>query len=81
LSVHIGGTELASLKVVGELLVVDARKMEKSGLQVVDMHSVLHGIDGQGVAPCAGNARFDSTFRQPYSLLPGPQNSSVMPAA
>ena len=78
---HIGEAELASLKAVGEVLAVDARKMEKSGLQVVDMHGVLHGIDGQGVAPSAGNARFDSTFRQPYSLLQGPQNSSVMPAA
>lgn len=40
----IGEAEVAALVTVGESLVVDAQKVEESGVQVVDVHRVLHDV-------------------------------------
>ena len=48
-SVHIREPELAALEAIGEAFVVDAEAMQDGGLEVVDVHGVLLGIEAEVV--------------------------------
>src|SRR5689334_14392371 len=41
---HIGETEVAALPAVGEALVLDAEKMERGGVEIVDFDDAFNGV-------------------------------------
>lgn len=47
LAVHVGEAKIAATVVVGETLVIDAHQVEEGGVEIVDVHAVLHGCPAE----------------------------------
>ncbi len=57
LPVHVGEPEVAAGVVEGELLVVEAEKVEDRRLEVVHVHRVLGDVEAQVVGGAVGQSR------------------------
>ena len=62
---HIREPELAALEAIGEAFVVDAEAMQDGGLEVVDVHGVLLGIEAEVVGSTVGHAGLDAAAGHP----------------
>src|ERR1051325_782652 len=65
ITVDVGEAEVAALETVGELLVIDAEKMEQRGVKVMDVHDVLDGVVAEFVGLAVGNASADAGASHP----------------
>ena len=65
--------ELATLESVGQAFVVDAKKMENGGLEVMDMDRVFHGVETKLIGSAITGTRFG-----PPSSQPGGKGVGVM---
>src|SRR5947207_12717123 len=65
-AVDVGEAEVAAGVAVGEALVVEAQKVQDRRLDVVDVDSVLDGIEAQLVSRAVRQTALDTAARQPH---------------
>src|SRR5262245_31442351 len=66
MTVHVGQPEVAALEAVGEPFVVEAKKMEDGGLQVVDMIFVLDDAEAKLIGLADDDARLHTATGDPH---------------
>ena len=64
-SVDIGQAIVATLKTVGQVLVVDAHAMQQRRVEIVDVNRILRDIVAVVVGFAVTNAGFDAATRHP----------------
>ena len=63
----IGQTVPSTLMPKGQTLMVDAQQMEHGGLEVVNMHGILHNIIAEIIRLAIGDPGFYAPSGHPYS--------------
>src|SRR5688500_5567716 len=64
-SMHIRQTEIPTLKLIGESLVIKTKLVKDGRLQVVHVHAVLGRVEAEVVRRTVGEARLDAPARHP----------------
>src|SRR5436190_1580759 len=67
---HVRQAEIASGVAVSELFVVEAEKLERRGMQIVNMHGIFGGPETEFVGRAVGLAPFDAAAGEPASEAP-----------
>ena len=67
----IGQAEVAAIVAIGQFGVVKAEQGEDGGVQVVDVHRVLHRLGAEFIGGAVNGAAFDAAARQPECRIPG----------
>ena len=67
LAVHVGQAEVSAGVAVGELFVVEAEEVEDRGVQVVDVHLVLDGLEPEVVGGAVDVTPFDAAAGHPHA--------------
>ena len=62
---HIRQAELAALEAIGEAFVIDAEAMENRGLEVVDVHGILQGIEAEIIRATESHTGLDTAAGHP----------------
>jgi hypothetical protein len=62
---HIREAEVAALELVGQALVIDAKKMKERGLEIVDVDGIFHGVESEVIGCAVGDTGLDSTSGHP----------------
>ena len=65
---HVRQPEVAAGEAVGEPGVVEAEQVEHRGMEVVDMHPVLHGVEAEFVRLAEGDAGLAAGLRAQREL-------------
>src|SRR5439155_3094298 len=63
--VDIGQSEVPAAVAEGELLVVHAHEVQEGGVQVVDVHLILDGIEAELVGGAVGESALDAAAGEP----------------
>jgi hypothetical protein len=64
-AMHIRQAELAALEAIGEAFVIDAEAMENRGLEVVDVHGILQGIETEIIGATESHTGLDAASGHP----------------
>src|SRR5262249_21509553 len=67
-AMHISQAEVASLEAGRQPGVVQAQQVQDRGLNVVDMHGILHDVEPLLVSRPAGQARFETAADHEYRI-------------
>src|SRR4051812_36155250 len=62
----VGEPEIAALKAVGELGVIEPEEMENRGLPLVDVDRIVDGVEAEVIARAEGEPRLDAATGEPH---------------
>src|SRR5262249_45062713 len=65
-AVHIGQAEVAALETIGQLGVIEAQQVQERRVQVVNVDTVLDGVEAELVAFAEGKAGLGAAAGQPH---------------
>ena len=71
MTVNIGEAEVAALKAVGELCVIEAKKVKDGGLQIVDVHLIAGCLESEFIALSIREPAFHATASHPHRIAVG----------
>src|SRR6188508_3027511 len=63
---HVRETKVAALKAEGEARMVEPQQVENGGMNIVDVHAVLHGIEAEFVGLADDGAAFNAASGEPH---------------
>ena len=67
---HVGQAEVAALRAVGQLRVIDAERAQDRRVEIVDMDRILHDVVAEVVGLAVRDAALDAAAGHPDAEVP-----------